>query len=252
MGGCALNTAVALGALGFGVDLGGNWIGRDPIGKQLLKNLKPYRVRSLLKAHPKFPTPRCQCLVDLKGDRQFILEHRTVQIAAPALWKEAARLARTGAYSQLFLQAYVGPLSRGFLRDAGPLEDTWILTQDLEATHPLAPRVDAIQVSVPESASWTRAALEKIAAPYFRGRLTEVFVTGGSNGVAWICKGERAELFSAARISKVKDTTGCGDTFRAGLMAGTANGLSREKSILWGIHLAAQKARQYGSFLKGR
>jgi sugar/nucleoside kinase (ribokinase family) len=236
-----------LAGLGVPVDLAGNALGDDAEGREIHRYLRKIGVGSMLLRRRNFATPFCQCLVQAEsGDREFILRHDGIQEASAALWSTAAERALQGRYSHAFVQAYLEELSFLFLRRTREVP-MWILTQDVEARSPFVPRVDAVQLSLLEGLRFDEKSAWKQAKPYFRGRLSQVFLTSGSRGVALCERGGRVTLFPAVRARRVVDTTGCGDAFRAGLMAGLWRGLSMRDSIRLGGLCGARKAELYGS-----
>jgi sugar/nucleoside kinase (ribokinase family) len=70
-------------------------------------------------------------------------------------------------------------------------------------------------------------------------------VTRGADGAIAIKNGERAEV-SAEPVSKVIDTTGAGDTFTSGFLAGQLQGRSLHDSLMMGAVCAAECIGHYG------
>lgn len=77
-------------------------------------------------------------------------------------------------------------------------------------------------------------------------KVTTLVVTRGAEGAVAVEGGFRAEV-SAAPVAKVVDTTGAGDLFAAGFLAGHARGLSLEQSLKLGAIAAAEVIQHYGA-----
>jgi sugar/nucleoside kinase (ribokinase family) len=71
-------------------------------------------------------------------------------------------------------------------------------------------------------------------------------VTRSEKGAIAVSGGERAEV-AAEPITKLVDTTGAGDLFAAGFLAGQARGLSLEISLKLGAIAAAEVIQHYGA-----
>jgi sugar/nucleoside kinase (ribokinase family) len=70
-------------------------------------------------------------------------------------------------------------------------------------------------------------------------------VTRGANGAMAIKQGERAEV-KAEPVAKIVDTTGAGDTFTSGFLAGQLQGRSLADSLTMGAVCAAECIGHYG------
>ena len=71
-------------------------------------------------------------------------------------------------------------------------------------------------------------------------------VTRGSDGAIAVAGSERAEV-AAEPIARLVDTTGAGDLFAAGFLAGQARGKSLEASLKLGAIAAAEVIQHYGA-----
>ena len=71
-------------------------------------------------------------------------------------------------------------------------------------------------------------------------------VTRSEEGALAIAGGERAEV-DAEPIEQLVDTTGAGDLFASGFLAGQARGLSLEASLRLGASAAAEVIQHYGA-----
>jgi ribokinase len=73
-----------------------------------------------------------------------------------------------------------------------------------------------------------------------------VLLTLGADGVL-LCEGSSRVRVPAVRVEQVVDTTGAGDAFSAGLVAGLLEGLELEHSARLGCAVAAHKIGHFGS-----
>jgi sugar/nucleoside kinase (ribokinase family) len=85
------------------------------------------------------------------------------------------------------------------------------------------------------------AALNAVA-----GQVETLVVTRGAHGAVAVQKGQRAAV-PAEPIDKIVDTTGAGDLFAAGFMAGQVQGRSLEDSLRMGAIAAAEVISHYGA-----
>ena len=84
------------------------------------------------------------------------------------------------------------------------------------------------------------AALTELSA-----KVPLLVVTRGANGALAIQSGERAEV-SAQPVATVVDTTGAGDTFTSGFLAGQLQGRGIADSLTMGAVCAAECIGHYG------
>jgi sugar/nucleoside kinase (ribokinase family) len=85
------------------------------------------------------------------------------------------------------------------------------------------------------------AALAELAA-----KVKTLVVTRGADGATAIAHGERISI-PAAPVAKVIDTTGAGDLFAAGFLAGRARGASLERCLWTGALAAGEVIQHYGA-----
>jgi sugar/nucleoside kinase (ribokinase family) len=77
-------------------------------------------------------------------------------------------------------------------------------------------------------------------------KVQTLVVTRGERGALALSAGERAEV-AAEPIERLVDTTGAGDLFAAGFLAGQARGLGLEQSLKLGAIAAAEVIQHYGA-----
>jgi sugar/nucleoside kinase (ribokinase family) len=80
----------------------------------------------------------------------------------------------------------------------------------------------------------------------FAGKVPTLVVTRSERGALACSGGERAHV-AAEPIEKLVDTTGAGDLFAAGFLAGQARGKSLEDSLRLGAIAASEVIQHYGA-----
>ena len=84
------------------------------------------------------------------------------------------------------------------------------------------------------------------AVAYLAKSVPTLVVTRSENGATAISGGERADV-PAEPIERLVDTTGAGDLFAAGFLAGQAKGLGLNDSLKLGAIAAAEVIQHYGA-----
>jgi sugar/nucleoside kinase (ribokinase family) len=79
-----------------------------------------------------------------------------------------------------------------------------------------------------------------------RSKVRTLVVTRSEHGALALSGAERAEV-PAVPIERLIDTTGAGDLFAAGFLAGQARGLGLEQSLKLGAIAAAEVIQHYGA-----
>jgi sugar/nucleoside kinase (ribokinase family) len=107
-------------------------------------------------------------------------------------------------------------------------------------------KIDILFANAAELAAMTgeddhEAGLAKLA-----GRVPLLVVTHGDQGATALANGERASV-PAEPIERLVDTTGAGDLFAAGFLAGQARALGLEASLRLGAIAAAEVIQHYGA-----
>lgn len=248
-GGCALNSAMMLAAFGIPVTLAGNAIGDDVEGREIVARLRRHGVEARIVLRPELRTPFCQVLVEEKtGRRGFVLRHGGIREFRPDQLGTLVDDVRAGRFPLVFVQPYVGPGALELMRAIQGSPDVWIMVQDIEPDSPFLPCTDAVQISLSDGDPFTTERLSAVAAPYFRGRCSTVFVTAGPRGVGFCHRDERPIAYPGLRAAAVVDTTGCGDAFRAGVLHALHRGRTMDQAVRVGQKFGARKASVYGSF----
>ena len=97
------------------------------------------------------------------------------------------------------------------------------------------------EISQLAGADGFEAAVDAVA-----GRVPLLVVTRGEHGAVAVRGSERAAV-PAQPIAELVDTTGAGDLFAAGFLAGEARGLGLEQSLQLGAIAAAEVIQHYGA-----
>jgi sugar/nucleoside kinase (ribokinase family) len=84
------------------------------------------------------------------------------------------------------------------------------------------------------------------AVDRFAPQVSTLVVTRHEHGAVAVSKGERAAV-AAEPIERLVDTTGAGDLFASGFLAGQARGLGLERSLRLGAIAAAEVIQHYGA-----
>lgn len=251
-GGCTLNTACVLRALGVPVTLAGSAVGDDSEGRGVIEYLAKHGVAHTLRPRAGHRTQRCFCLVSaVDGDRTFVLAPGDVQWFGEELVAGLIPRVQAGEFTHLFVQPYI---RQGAMRLLEQIQSTpaWILIQDVEADDPATALADCVQVSLPAAIPLEPEPLVERARAYLHGRCRQVWLTAGARGVGVVSLDARGEplarTFAGLRApGPVVDTTGCGDAFRAGAMAGLAQRRTLDEAIRLGQKVGAYQATVWGS-----
>jgi sugar/nucleoside kinase (ribokinase family) len=78
------------------------------------------------------------------------------------------------------------------------------------------------------------------------GNIKTLVITRGADGAVAVEAGKRAEM-SAAPVARIVDTTGAGDQFAAGFLAGRLRGRSLEQCLAAGSAAAAEVISHFGA-----
>jgi sugar/nucleoside kinase (ribokinase family) len=238
-GGCALNAAVGLARLGLPVEVIGK-VGADPLGDFLLQTMAGLHIGTRgVSRDPQTGTSATMVMVEPDGERRFV--H---YIGANArLWPEDVDLALVAEASilhvagALVLPGLDGQPMAALLETARSegvitcLDTVWDDTgQWMDLLGPSLRHVDYFVPSLGEAQALTGLDdPEQVACALLeRGVGTVVLKMGSAGCLVAPAKGERLRL--SAYDVPVIDTTGAGDAFAAGFIAGVWLGWSLERA----------------------
>ena len=257
-GGSAANTAAGLAALGRRVGFVGQ-VADDQLGAIFAHDLRAQGVE--------YGTPRCadgtptgRCLILVTPDAQRTMNthagasHRlTVADLDEGQIRDAAIL-----YLEAYLWAAPGPRAAmqraaGIARDAGrrvafTLSDVACIRRDRDAL------VELIDAGLVDLLFGNEAEICAIASePDFDGAVSKLaarvpllVATCGAQGALAVDRGERVTV-PAVWVTSVVDTTGAGDLFAAGFLAGDAEGRPTAQCLRMGALAASEVIAHYGA-----
>ena len=107
-------------------------------------------------------------------------------------------------------------------------------------------RIDILFANQVEAESLAQVGDIESAVEALKGRVETLVVTRHEHGALAIRGGERVDV-PAEPIRELVDTTGAGDLFAAGFLAGEARGLGLEASLRLGAICAAEVIQHYGA-----
>jgi len=257
-GGSAANTVAGLASLG----LNGGFIGQ--LGDDQLGAIFSHDIRSLGVA---FDTPlrsdvgaTARCLILVTPDAERTMS--TFLGAAQMLGPETVDPAHVAQAKIVYLEGYLwdpaDPRAAMYkamdaAREAGTkvaftLSDSFVVDRHREDLLRLLDerRIDILFANEMEILQLAGGGDFEDAVASAAGRVPTLVVTRSEQGALGVRGGERADV-PAEPIGQLVDTTGAGDLFAAGFLAGEARGLGLEPSLRLGAICAAEVIQHYGA-----
>ena len=257
-GGSAANTVAGIASLG----LKGGFIGQ--LADDQLGEIFAHDIRSL---GVEFETPlrsdvgaTARCLILVTPDAQRTMN--TFLGAAQMLGPEAVDAAHVAHAKILYLEGYLwDPQSprdammkaMDAARSAGTriaftLSDSFVVDRHREQLWHLFRdrRIDILFANEAEIMSLAEHENSEAAALAVAAEVPTVVVTCSEKGAFALSKGERVTV-AAEPIRELVDTTGAGDLFAAGFLAGEARALGLERSLKLAAICAAEVIQHYGA-----
>lgn len=251
-GGSVANAINGIANLGVPCGFLGS-IGRDELGRLFEEEQKREGIKPLL-IHTDLPTGRAVGLVEPDGERTFA----TYLGAASELHPDDITPERLHGFDLFFIEGYLvfnhalimaaaSAAKEAGLTVALDLSSYNVVEVNREILDELVDDyVDVVFANEEEAKAFTgKEPLEAVAS--LAGRCDVAIVKVGKEG-AYIQQGPVRHLIPAAG-DVVVDTTGAGDFFAAGFLAGTAKGYGLEKSGKLGALLASRVIRVPGAKL---
>lgn len=250
-GGCGVNVAIALGRLGVGCDLVTR-VGTDRLGDFLVDELEGHGIDcSQVVRDPEEATPFTFVTLDHGGQRSFfhyrgtndglqpddiddgLLERRRWVMISGSLLMDRLDGAPTVELLKNARRAGARTLLDTVYVDALPTE-RW-----QELLVPCLPHLDLFAPSLPEAQRLTGCEEpDQVAARLREFGATGMVIKLDARG-ALVVEGDRSFLVPAFPVDEVVDSTGAGDCFCAGLLAGLHLDLTLEHAARMGNAVAA-------------
>jgi sugar/nucleoside kinase (ribokinase family) len=257
-GGSAANTVAGLASLGLKAGFIGQ-LGQDQLGQ-----IFTHDIRSLGVAFDTAPrsdvgaTARCLIMVTPDAERTM----STFLGAAQMLEASAIDPARVAAAKIVYLEGYLwdpeAPRAAMYAamdaakaagtKVAFTLSDSFVVDRHRDGLDALLSegRIDILFANEAEIRALAQRDGAEEAASIIAERVPTVVVTCNENGAFALSGGNRASV-PAEPIAELVDTTGAGDLFAAGFLAGEARGLGLERSLKLGAIAAAEVIQHYGA-----
>lgn len=236
VGGAAANSAMWLANWGIATRLLGHDLGDDRPGdtvRSLLGALE-HLDTTYVACHAGYRSPRCQCLVTPDGERSFIM-HWLDELRITELEPE---MLRGIEWLNLDMSGPLEPRLRAArLAVEGGIP---VLINDIYAAdHALLPYVDLLVISAsiargrtPEGEPLTLARKLREAGD------CHVIITDAAAPVTLLMREGAEHQIQPPAVTPV-DTTGAGDTFKAGLLYGLLTDLPLPEAARWGCAAAS-------------
>ena len=257
-GGSAANTAAGVAALGARAGFIGQ-VAPDQLGEFYTHDLRSAGVEfTTPSADFGVPTARSMVLVTPDGHRTM----NTFLGAAQHLPASALDEDQIRASAVLYLEGYLwDPETPRYAmvraievaRTAGrkvafTLSDTFCIERHRDGFNTLIDggRIDILFANEAEIQALAGVPHLETALAAFRDKVETLVVTRSEKGALAVRGGERADV-PAEPIERLVDTTGAGDLFAAGFLAGQARGLGLDGSLKLGAIAAAEVIQHYGA-----
>ncbi len=231
IGGAAANSALWLANWGLPTRLAGHDLGDDRPGNIVREWLaeRPQLDTDFIATQAGYRTPRCQCLVTPEGERSFIThwpQDMLMTPPSPAMLEGVTYLnLDMSGPSPLRLRAAELALERNIP----------VLINDIyQPEHPILPLVDVLVLSAAVIRSkYAGSNPLELAAELMTAGNCDVIVTDASADINILARGAAPAKVAPPTVKPV-DTTGAGDTFKAGLLYGLMRDLPLIEAAKWG------------------
>jgi sugar/nucleoside kinase (ribokinase family) len=257
-GGSAGNTAAGVAALGGRAGFIGQ-VAPDQLGEFYIHDLRSTGVEfTTAPADFGVPTARSMVLVTPDGHRTM----NTFLGAAQHLPASALDEAQIAEAAVLYLEGYLwDPETPRYAmvraievaRSAGrrvafTLSDTFCIDRHRDGFNALIDggRIDILFANEAELQALAAVPHLESAVAAVRDKVELLVVTRSEHGALATRGGDRADV-AAEPIERLVDTTGAGDLFAAGFLAGEVRGLPLEQSLKLGAIAAAEVIQHYGA-----
>lgn len=256
-GGSAANTAAGIASLGRRPAFVGT-VGDDEAGRRYVADLEAIGVQAFVHIADHLPTGLCHVLVSPGGERSMA----TSLGAAGALDEAAVLGAGIESASIVYLEGYLldapaaGPALERVVelaRQAGTLvalslSDPFVVERHRAKINELLSSglVDIVFGNEDEARGLTGAPTTEEAAGRLDKKDRLALVTRGAAGSMALAGDARLDQ-PAHRVGAVRDTTGAGDLFAAGVLGGLTSGHDVATSLRLGSLAAAEVISHFGA-----
>lgn len=257
-GGSAANTVAGLAAMGLSAGFIGQ-LGEDELGEIFSHDIRSLGVEFDTPARSD-AGPTGRCLIVVTSDAQRTMS--TFLGAAQQLDSQSIAEERIARSAILYLEGYLwdppGPRAAmeaaiALARAAGTrvaftLSDSFVVERHRGDFLRLI-EDGSIDILFANEVEFLHLAHETDldeAVAQFAGKVPTLVVTRSERG-AIACSGSKRARVAAEPIERLVDTTGAGDLFAAGFLAGQARGRSLEQSLRLGAIAASEVIQHYGA-----
>ena len=257
-GGSAANTVAGVASLGLRAAFIGQ-LANDQLGEIFEHDIRSLGVEFYTKPRSDVgATARCLILVTPDAQRTM----NTFLGAAQRLGPDAVDPAQVAAARILYLEGYLWDpeeprqamyKAMDAAREAGTkvaftLSDGFVVERHRTDLMRLLDegRIDILFANQVEAESLAEQSDVESAVAALKDKVETLVVTRHEHGALAVRSGERADV-PAERIEKLVDTTGAGDLFAGGFLAGEARGLPLRQSLKLGAICAAEVIQHYGA-----
>jgi sugar/nucleoside kinase (ribokinase family) len=257
-GGSAGNTAAGLAALGCRTGYIGQ-VASDQLGQIYAHDIRAQGIDFLVEPRGDVgATARCLVLVTPDAQRTMntflgaaqmlsadVIDHCAVKDAA-ILYLEGYLWDPEGPRAAM--EAAIADAKAAGRKVAFTLSDTFVVERHGPDFLRLLDegKIDILFANAAELAAMTGEADHEAGLARLAPRVPLLVVTHGEQGATAVVGPERASV-PAEPIARLVDTTGAGDLFAAGFLAGQARGLGLEPSLRLGAIAAAEVIQHYGA-----
>ena len=257
-GGSAGNTAAGLAALGVRTAFVGQ-VASDELGEIYRHDIEAQGIEFLVEPRGDVgATARSLILVTPDAQRTM----NTFLGAAQKLSRDAFDLSSVADAGILYLEGYLWDpeVPRAAMeaaidvaREAGrtvafTLSDSFCIARHREGFLRLIDegKIDILFANEAEIGEMAGGADFEAAVTQFASKVPTLVVTRSEQGALAVRDGQRVDV-PAEPIERLVDTTGAGDLFASGFLAGVARGLDLETSLRLGAIAAAEVIQHYGA-----
>lgn len=257
-GGSAANTVAGLAALGLRSGFIGQ-VGDDQLGQIFAHDVLGQGVRFATPARSGIgATARCLILVTPDAQRTMNTFLGAAQWLAPEAVDETAIANSKIIYLEGYLwdpeepreamRKAIDAARAAGTRVAFTLSDSFVVDRHRADIEGLirAGKIDILFANEAEALSLTGAGDFDSAVTRIAAQVPTAVVTRGALGAVALC-GERRAHVAAEPVARLVDTTGAGDLFASGFLAGEARGLGLDASLKLGAICAAEVIQHYGA-----